>query len=63
LEAQAYKIQQIAEGGSHAHVRRAMGQDVFVLDPFGESGLDTASHNPSDELNWGMSMSARTDSD
>jgi type IV secretion system protein VirD4 len=30
--------------------RQEMGQSVFVLDPFGESGFPSASHNPLDEL-------------
>jgi type IV secretion system protein VirD4 len=30
--------------------RKEMGQSVFVLDPFGESGFRSASHNPFDEL-------------
>ncbi|HEV7276528.1 MAG TPA: type IV secretory system conjugative DNA transfer family protein [Devosiaceae bacterium] len=33
-----------------AEIRRAMGQQVFVLDPFGETGMESASHNPFEEL-------------
>lgn len=33
-----------------AEHRRRMGQRVFVLAPFGETGLPTASHNPFSEL-------------
>lgn len=33
--------------------RSRMGQRVFVLDPFAETGSDTASHNPFDELGQG----------
>ena len=33
--------------------RRRMGQRVFVLDPFGETGEPTASHNPFAELGQG----------
>ncbi|MCW5687096.1 MAG: type IV secretory system conjugative DNA transfer family protein [Pseudolabrys sp.] len=33
-----------------AAARRAMGQDVFVLDAFGASGRPSAAHNPFDEL-------------
>jgi type IV secretion system protein VirD4 len=33
-----------------AQARRAMGQDVFVLDPFGETTFASASHNPFEEL-------------
>lgn len=33
--------------------RRRMGQHVFVLDPFGETGVPTASHNPFTELGHG----------
>lgn len=36
-----------------ARVREAMGQAVFVLDPFGRSGIPSASHNPFDELRLG----------
>lgn len=40
-----------------AEARRAMGQDVFILDPFGQMGPEftsmRASHNPFDELSWG----------
>lgn len=33
-----------------ARARRAMGQKVVVLDPFGESGIATGSFNPLDQL-------------
>ncbi|MCP3381253.1 type IV secretory system conjugative DNA transfer family protein [Bradyrhizobium sp. CCGUVB4N] len=33
-----------------APFRRAMGHDVYVLDPFGQSGEPTACYNPLDEL-------------
>jgi type IV secretion system protein VirD4 len=33
--------------------RRAMGQQVHVLDPFGETGVATAAHNPFAELGLG----------
>jgi len=33
--------------------RKAMGQRVFVLDPFGETGMPMASHNPFAELGYG----------
>lgn len=33
-----------------ADARRRMGQDVFILDPFGETGSPSSQHNPFDEL-------------
>ena len=36
-----------------AQRRAALGQRVFVLDPFGESGFRTTSHNPFRELGMG----------
>ena len=33
-----------------ARLRQALGHRVFVLDPFGQSGLETASYNALDEL-------------
>lgn len=36
-----------------AERRRRMGQQVFILDPFGETGERTASHNPIFELSQG----------
>lgn len=36
-----------------AAARRAMGQRVFVLDPFGETGEPKAQHNPLAELGYG----------
>lgn len=36
-----------------AEQRRRMGQRVFVLDPFGETGVRSASHNPFAELGMG----------
>jgi type IV secretion system protein VirD4 len=36
-----------------AAARMRMGQRVFVLDPFGETGVKTASHNPFAELGMG----------
>ncbi|MCW5714472.1 MAG: type IV secretory system conjugative DNA transfer family protein [Bauldia sp.] len=33
-----------------AAARRAMGQEVFIVDPFGVTSLPSASHNPFDEL-------------
>lgn len=36
-----------------AKPRAAMGQRVFVFDPFGESGFKTAHHNPFGELGMG----------
>ena len=36
-----------------AHHRHKMGQKVFVLDPFGETGVPTAAHNPFSELGMG----------
>lgn len=36
-----------------AEHRRRMGQQVFVLDPFGETGMQTAAHNPFAELGHG----------
>lgn len=33
-----------------AEARRAMGQEVFILDPFGETGDKSHTHNPFDEL-------------
>jgi type IV secretion system protein VirD4 len=33
-----------------AEHRRRMGQQVFILDPFGETGVQTASYNPIHEL-------------
>lgn len=33
--------------------RRRMGQKCFVLDPFGETGVPTAAHNPFAELGQG----------
>ena len=36
-----------------ADVRRAMGQNVHVLDPFGETSFATAHYNPFDELGFG----------
>lgn len=33
--------------------RRRMGQRVYILDPFGETGEPSASHNPFDELGMG----------
>lgn len=36
-----------------AAARARMGQQVFVLDPFGETGFDSAMHNPFAELGQG----------
>ncbi|MCC7250443.1 type IV secretory system conjugative DNA transfer family protein [Hyphomicrobium sp.] len=36
-----------------AEARMRMGQRVYVLDPFGETGFQTAAHNPFDELGHG----------
>lgn len=36
-----------------AEHRARMGQRVFILDPFGETGFASASHNPFDELGQG----------
>jgi type IV secretion system protein VirD4 len=36
-----------------ALARRRMGQEVFVLDPFGASGAPSNAHNPFDELSIG----------
>ncbi len=36
-----------------AAARARMGQRVFVLDPFGETGVPSASHNPFSELGMG----------
>lgn len=36
-----------------AAIRRAMGQDVYVISPFGETMLSTARYNPFDELGFG----------
>jgi type IV secretion system protein VirD4 len=36
-----------------AHDRMGLGQRVYVLDPFGETGFRSASHNPFDELGHG----------
>jgi type IV secretion system protein VirD4 len=33
-----------------AHLRRALGHDVYVLDPFGQSGIASASYNVLSEL-------------
>jgi type IV secretion system protein VirD4 len=36
-----------------ASARRALGQKVFILDPFGASGAPSQAHNPFDELSSG----------
>jgi type IV secretion system protein VirD4 len=36
-----------------ADARRAMGQQVFILDPFGATGAPSQAHNPFDELSGG----------
>ncbi|MFT4117875.1 type IV secretory system conjugative DNA transfer family protein [Bradyrhizobium sp.] len=41
--------------------RAAMGQRVFVLDPFSETGIPTASYNPFSELGFGKSLHTAAD--
>lgn len=44
-----------------AKYRRALGQRVYVLDPFGEIGEDTASYNPFSELGVGNARHVAAD--
>ena len=44
-----------------AAARARMGQRVFVLDPFGETGIASASHNPFSELGMGRSEHVAAD--
>lgn len=41
--------------------RRSMGQRVFILDPFGETGERSASHNPISELGFGRAEQVAAD--
>jgi len=41
--------------------RAAMGQRVFVCDPFDETGIPTASYNPFDELGFGKKQHVAAD--
>jgi len=44
-----------------ASARIAMGQQVFVLDPFGETGVPSASHNPFSEIGMGRAEHVAAD--
>jgi type IV secretion system protein VirD4 len=44
-----------------AHHRAKMGQRVFVCDPFDETGIPSASHNPFDELGHGKKAHVAAD--
>lgn len=44
-----------------APYRQRLGQRVYVLDPFGETGMPSASHNPFDELGHGKANHVAAD--